>query len=84
MKITTSSGVFHIPARILTRSEHTARSDVPVSRALPPELAIDFRPLDRKGADDLAKDSRAAVNIIRGARQFDSCTRRAVLRVSVV
>ena len=84
MKITTSSGVFHTSARILTRTEHMARSDVPISKALPSDLAMDFRPLDQKGTRDFVKDSRAAVNIIRSTRQFNSCTRRAALRVSVL
>ena len=84
MKITTSDGVFHTPARMLTRAEHMARSDVAVSRALPADLAIDFRPLTHKDSRGLAVDGRVAKNIIRSTRQFNSCTRRAVLRASVV
>ena len=84
MKITTSDGVFHTPTRMLTRAEHMARSDVPMSRALPADLAIDFRPLTHKDSLGLAVDGLVAKNIIRSTRQFNSCTRRAVLRASVV
>ena len=83
MKVTTSSGVFYTPARMLTRAEHMARSEAAISRALPPELAVDFRPLDQRGTRGLVEDSLAAERIIRSTRQFNSCTRRAALRVSV-
>ena len=84
MRITTSSGTFHTPARVLTRSEHMARSEVAISKALPDDLAIDFRPLTQKGVERLAGDGSAAEALIRSTRQFNSCTRRAVLRASVV
>ena len=84
MKITTSDGIFRTPARVLMRSEHMARSEVPISRALPSELAMDFRPLDQKETRGLVEDSRVAERIIRSTRQFNSCTRRAALRLSVV
>ena len=83
VKITTSNGVFHTPARILTRSEHKARSEAVISRALPPDLAMDFRPLDQKGVRELVRDGGAAEKAIRDTRQFSSCTRRAALRISV-
>lgn len=83
MKITTSRGAFQTPARILTRAEHMARSTAAVSRALPPDLAVDFRPLDQRGAYGLAGGGSAAEGIIRSTRQFNSCTRRALLRISV-
>ena len=84
MRITTSNGAFYTPARMLTRAEHMARSDVAISRAFPADLAIDFRPLTRKDVRGLAANGRAAKSIIRSTRQFNSCTRRAVLSASVV
>ena len=84
VRIATSAGIVRTPDRALTRSEHAARSEVPLSRALPAGLAVDFRLLDQKDTRGLVQDGRAAEGIIRSARQFNSCTRRAALRVTVV
>ena len=84
VRIATSAGIVRTPDRALTRSEHTARSEVPLSRALPAGLAADFRLLDQKDTRGLVQDGRVAEGIIRSARQFNSCTRRAALRVAVV
>ena len=37
MRITTDAGSFETPARLLTASEHRARSEASISRALPHE-----------------------------------------------
>lgn len=83
MRITTDAGSFETPARILSASEHRARSEVSISKALPHDLAIDFRPLRTGDAAGLVNDSRVADRLIRTARQFESCTRRATLRLTV-
>ena len=71
MRITTDAGSFETPARILSASEHRARSEVSISKALPHDLAIDFRPLRTGDAAGLVNDSRVADRLIRTARQFE-------------
>lgn len=82
MRITTDEGSFETPARLLSASEHRARSEAYISRALPHELAIDFKPLRGGDAAGLVADSGVADRLIRAARQFESFTRRAVLRLA--
>ena len=43
MRITTDAGAFETPARMVSYAEQMARSAIPMSRALPTELAMDFR-----------------------------------------
>lgn len=83
MRITTDAGSVETPARLLSASEHKARSEVSVSRALPAEAAMDFRPLNRNDARDFSTDARVARRLITMTRQFESYTRRAVLRMTV-
>lgn len=83
MRITTDAGSLETPARLLTASEHRARSEASISRALPHELAMDFRPMSRDDAMSLAAGGRAADRMIATARQFESYTRRATLRLTV-
>ena len=42
MRITTGRGAFMTPARMVSHGEQIARSEIPISRALPAELAMDF------------------------------------------
>lgn len=83
MRITTDAGSFETPARLLTASEHRARSEASISRALPPELAMDFRPMSRGDAARLAAGGRAPDRMIATAHQFVSYTRRAMMRLIV-
>lgn len=84
MRITTNAGRFETPARLVARSEHAARSRIAVSRALPSPLAIDFRDLRKSDVSGLAGDNGAVGRrLARLTREFRSCTRRAVLRMSV-
>lgn len=83
MRITTDAGSFETPARLLTASEHRARSEASISKALPHELAMDFRPMSKGDAARLAAGGRAPDRMIATARQFESYTRRATLRLTV-
>ena len=83
MSIVTSAGRVHTPARIISRSEHAARSEAAVSRALPHELAMDFRMLPLEDVAGLARNSAVARRLVRPARQFQSYTKRVVLSMSV-
>ena len=83
MSIVTSAGRVRTPARIISRSEHVARSKAAVSRALPHELAMDFRMLPLGDVAGLAGESAVARRLVRSARQFQSYTKRAALSMSV-
>lgn len=83
MTILTSAGRIRTPARIIARSEHVARSKAAVSRALPHQLAMDFRMLPLADVAGLAERSAVARRLAGLARQFQSYTRRAALSMSV-
>ena len=83
MSIVTSAGRIRTPARIITRSEHVARSKAAVSRALPTQLAMDFRTLPLSDVAGLAERGAVADRLASLTRQFQSYTRRAALAMSV-
>ena len=89
MRITTDAGAFETPARMVSYAEQTARSAIPLSRALPTELAVDFRVV-RSGDDGAASVLAAAASgdgaapgPDRRAILHGDITERALLRVSV-
>jgi|GEM_PF-3251946 len=81
--ITTDLGKFSTPMRMITRAEHIARSEFGLSKALPKELAIDFRILIDKQMQDFVDDSKAVKNLIQKTRQFNDITRKSIFRLSV-
>ena len=83
MRITTDKGSFATPARVISRNDHIARSDIPLSRELPPELTMDFKVLVDKDVEGLTADGNVAERLIRRTRQYHSITGRALLRMSV-
>lgn len=83
MRITTDAGSIATPARMVSRNEHLSRSAIPLSRELPPELAIDFKVLADGDVGGLTADGRVAERLNRRTRQFHSITEGAVLRMSV-
>ena len=83
VRVTTDAGSVETPARLLSASEHKARSEISVSRALPAETAMDFRPLQKNDAKNFSSDAEVARRLITMTRQFESYTRRAVLRMTV-
>lgn len=83
MRITTDRGSFTTPARVISRNDHTARSDIPLSRELPPALTMDFKPLVDGDVEGLTNDGRVAERLNRRTRQYHSITERALLRMSV-
>jgi hypothetical protein len=83
MKITTDRGAFFTPARFTARSEYLARSGVPLSKALPLELAIDFRELDDTQVSGILENNTIAERVLRVTKQFNDITNRTILRISV-
>ena len=86
MRITTSGGAFETPARMVSYDEQAARSAVPLSRALPTELAVDLRVVRGAGAASILAAARGAGGSPgpdRRARLHCDITERALLRVTV-
>lgn len=83
MRITTDAGSLATPARMVSRSEHLSRSAIPLSRELPPELAVDFKVLADRDVGGLTADGNVAERLNRRTRQFHSITEGAVLRMSM-
>ena len=83
MRITTDKGSFETPARVISRNDHIARSDIPLSRELPPELTMDFKVLVDGDVEGLTSDGNVAERLTRRTRQYHSITGRALLRMSV-
>lgn len=81
--ITTDKGKFSTPAKVIARSEHIARSEFGLSKALPRELAIDFRILIEKQMEDFTNNSKAVKRLIQKTKQFNDITRKALFRISV-
>lgn len=88
MRITTDAGAFGTPARMVSYAEQAARSAIPLSRALPAELAMDFRVV--RSGDGVASVLAAAASgdgaapePDRRAILYGDITERALLRVSV-
>ena len=88
MRITTDGGRLETPARMVSHGEQVARSDIPMSRALPTELAIDFRVVHGGAAAALAsggdRGEEAASRLGRRIRMYRDITERALLRMSVI
>ena len=87
LRITTDAGSFETPARMVSYAEQAARSAIPLSRALPTELAVDFRVVRNGGgiASVLAAAAKGggALEPDRRAVLHGDITERALLRVSV-
>lgn len=85
LDIITSDGKFTTPARVNTRTEYVARSNVPLSEALDLNLAADFRELTVDQTDHiLSDDGEEDVKKILGlAGQFNDITRRTIFKLSV-
>lgn len=83
MEVTTDKGKFLTPSRVISRTEHIARSEFGMSKALPKELAIDFRTLIDKQIQDFTSSSKAVKTLIQKTQQFNDITRKAVFRMSV-
>ena len=83
MRITTDKGSFATPARVISRNDHIARSDIPLSKELPPELTMDFKVLVDKDVEGLTANGNVAERLTRRTRQYHSITGRALLRMSV-
>ena len=83
MRITTDKGSFTTPARVISRNDHIARSDIPLSRELPPALTMDFKALVDGDVEGLTANGRVAERLNRRTRQYHSITERALLRMSV-
>ena len=83
MRITTDKGSFETPARVISRNDHMARSDIPLSRELPPALTMDFKVLVNGDVEGLTSDGNVAERLTRRTRQYHSITGRALLRMSV-
>ena len=86
MRITTGGGAFATPARMISHGEQAARSAIPLSRALPDELAVDFGVVRAVDAAALAAGGAAAAapGLRRRARLHRDITERALLSVSVL
>ena len=86
MRITTGGGAFATPARMISHGEQAARSAIPLSRALPDELAVDFGVVRAVDAAALAAGGAAAAapGLRRLARLHRDITERALLSVSVL
>ena len=86
MRITTGGGAFATPARMISHGEQAARSAIPLSRALPHELAVDFGVVRAVDAASLAAGGAAAAapGLRRRARLHRDITERALLSVSVL
>lgn len=85
MRISTDAGSFETPARMVSYDEQAARSAVPLSRALPAELAVDFRVVRGAGAASILAAARGggSPEPDRRARLHCDITERALLRVTV-
>lgn len=83
MRITTDKGSFTTPARVISRNDYLARSDIPLSRELPPALTMDFKVLVDGDVEGLTANGRVAERLSRRTRQYHSVTGRALLRMSV-
>ena len=86
LRITTDAGSFETPARMVSYAEQAARSAIPLSRALPTELAVDFRIVRGDGPASVlavAATGDGALEPDRRAILHGDITERAVLRVSV-
>ena len=86
MRITTGGGSLLTPARMVSYGEQAARSAVPLSRALPPELAVYFGAVRAGEAAALAAGGAGAVapGRRRRIRLHRDITERALLSVSVL
>ncbi len=81
--ITTDLGKFSTPARVVARTEFIARSEFGMSRALPRDLAIDFRIIIDEQMKDFTNDNKAVKKLIQKTKQFNDITRKAIFRVSM-
>ena len=81
--ITTDKGTFSTPTRVIARSEYLARSNLPLAKPLPTDLAIDFRNLSEKQTKGLLTEGKVAEKILRVTQQFNDISRRAIFRISV-
>lgn len=84
LDIVTNEGTFTTPARVNTRTEYVARSNVPLSEALNLDLAADFRELtvdqvDHVLSDDDQDDVKKISNL---AEQFNDITGRTIFKLS--
>lgn len=86
MRITTDAGAFETPARMVSYAEQAARSAIPLSRALPTELAVDFRVVRGGGAASVLAAAATGGGVLEPDRRavlHGDITERALLRVSV-
>jgi hypothetical protein len=81
--ITTDRGRFTTPTRAIARSEYVARSMVPLSKALPTQLAIDFRELADSQLISIMNEATAAEKLLMITKQFYDITSRAIFRISI-
>jgi hypothetical protein len=83
VKITTDQGSFLTPKKVVTRSEHIARSNVPLSKHLPLDTAIDFRLLENSSVQDILNNSNSSEKLLKLTKQFNNITNRAIFRLSI-
>lgn len=83
VKITTDLGSFLTPKRIISRLEHIARSNIPLSKHLPLDTAIDFRLLENSSIQDILHNSDYSEKLLKLTKQFNNITNRAIFRLSI-
>jgi hypothetical protein len=83
VKITTDRGSFLTPKKVITRSEHIARSNIPLSKHLPLDTAMDFRLLENSSIHDILNNSKSSEKLLKLTKQFNNITNRAIFRLSI-
>jgi hypothetical protein len=82
-KISTDNGFIQTPVRATTRTELIARSNVPIFKSIPIQIAIDFRQLDDLQVSEIMNNGKPAYDLLKLTKQFNDITKKAKLRFSV-
>lgn len=83
LEIITDQGRFSTPSKIISKSEHNARNEIPISTALSLELAIDFKLFNTDQMTSFLKENGSITKNIRNTRQFNQMTRRSIFKISI-
>lgn len=83
VEITTDNGTFTTPRKLISKSEHNARNELPISMSLDQDMAIDFKLFDSKQMETFLKENGEITKNIRNARQFNQMTRRNKFKLSI-
>ena len=68
VEITTDKGTFSTPRKLISKSEHNARNELPISTSLDQDVAIDFKLFDTQQTKSFLKENGEITKNIRNAR----------------